>query len=304
MQFDVKQLLVFVTVAEQASFSRAAGVLGLAQASVSERIATLEKAVGTRLLDRLGRKTVPTAAGELLLTRARELIAQRDAIEAELKGFLGLAGGEVRLGGSTAPGEYRLPRLLGPFAERYPGVDVRLSIADSDRILEQLEEGRLDLGVVGKRVKSPALTFSRTWRDRLVLAVHGAHRWAARRKPLPAAELGGEPWLFRETGSATRAVAERFLQQSAGLGVEALRLVAELGSVGAIKEGLKAGLGVALMSEMTITAELEAGSLVAVPVEGLSIERAFYLARDKRRARSPAARALWRFIGDAARDRS
>jgi DNA-binding transcriptional LysR family regulator len=300
--FDIKQLIVFVTVAEQASFSKAAKILGVAQASVSERIAGLEKAVGARLFDRPGRRTELTDAGELLMPRARQIIALKDRTVGEIEAFLGLGGGSVSLGGSTAPGEYRLPALLGSFAAKYPEISVRLSVGDSDRVIERVEGGELHIGVVGKRVSGSALTVKKTWTDRLVLAVRSEHRWAGRRKPVSAEELAAEPWIVREPGSATRSVAETFLKKALPDGGQSLKVVAELGSVGAIKQGLLAGLGVALMSEMTIASELESGALRTAKVDGLAVERSFYLVRDRRRTQSPAAAALWKHIVAAARE--
>ncbi|MCP4604693.1 MAG: LysR family transcriptional regulator [Proteobacteria bacterium] len=296
MNLDTKQLVVFVTVAEQQSFSRAAKALGMAQASVSERIASLERSVGTRLLDRFGRRTELTEAGKLLIRRAREILALQDTTAAELQAFLGLSGGEVKLGGSTAPGEYRIPRLLGAFALEHPDISVCLEIGDSDRIIDGIESGAFDLGVVGRQVTGEAIVSKKTWSDSLVLAVRPDHPFARRRKPISGEELVGESWIMREVGSATRFLAEKFLKKALPGGIKSLRVATELGSVGAIKEGLKAGLGIALMSETTIATDLEDKRLKTAPVEGLSIKRSFYLIRNKHRTLSPAAAALWKHI--------
>ncbi len=299
MNLDTRQLLVFATVAEQQSFSRAAKQLGIAQASVSERIASLERSVGTRLLDRLGRKTELTDAGELLYSKAREILALQDSAVAEVEAFLGLRCGEVRLGGSTAPGEYKLPMLLGEFSRAHPGIAVRLKIGDSDKIAGGVESGALDLGVVGRRVTGEGILARQTWSDRLVLAVAPDNPLARRRKPLGGEELAAQPWIMREVGSATRSSAEKFLKKALPEGLDSLRVAAELGSVGAMKAGLTAGLGIALMSETTIAAELATGLLKVAPVEGLAVTRRFYLIRSKRRAASPAAKALWKHITES-----
>lgn len=301
MQFDLKQLATFVTVADEASFSRAAKVLGLAQASVSERIASLETAVGARLLDRTGHRVEPTRAGRLLLDRARQLLALRDETAAELRNLLDIRTGEVALGGSTAPGEYLLPRLIGTFAREHPGITVRLEIAASERILERVATGSLEIGLAGGRDGGDNLICKRTWRDRVVLVVPPGHEWAGRRQPVTGRQLAEQPWLVRERGSGTRSAAEKALRRVLRGGFDAVPIAAVLGSVSAIKEGVKAGLGISLLSELTVADDVRARAVATVPVADLKGERSFYLVRDRRRTLSPAAGALWKFLLEQAR---
>ena len=113
IDFTFRELEVFCKVVELESFSKAGEAVLLAQASVSERIATLEKKIGVRLLDRLGRKVIPTAAGELLHKHATLLLEMKESARVEIESFLGLTTGEIAMGGSTIPGEYILPSLIG-----------------------------------------------------------------------------------------------------------------------------------------------------------------------------------------------
>ncbi|MGD9040910.1 MAG: LysR family transcriptional regulator, partial [Desulfobacteraceae bacterium] len=115
IDFDLRQLEIFCKVVENGSFSKAADAVYLAQASVSERIANLEKMVGVRLLDRLGREVVPTKAGELLYKHAVLLLDMKRTARLEMEGFLGVKQGEIHMGGSTIPGEYILPKVIGDF---------------------------------------------------------------------------------------------------------------------------------------------------------------------------------------------
>lgn len=296
MEFDIKQLKIFLEVAEQESFSRAADVLGITQASVSERVANLEKGLGVKLLNRLGRKVEPTRAGELLLGRAREIIELRDRTVSELRLSLGLCRGTVMVGGSTAPGEYLLPGLLADFLGEHPDVNVTLSIGGSKKIIERIENGELELGLVGRQESSENLVFKKIMRDKVVLIVHPAHEWARRKRAVTAEELLAAPWILRERGSGTRAEADKHLKKIIPRGLRALRVAAELGSVTSVKEGVKAGLGVSLISEISVLSEINSGALATVPVEKLESFRFFYLVRDKRRTASLPAEALWRFL--------
>ena len=294
MDFDIRQLQIFVAVAEQCGFSRGAKVLGMAQASVSERIAGLEKEIGARLFDRLGRKVRLTRAGELLLERAQEIIGARDAAAREMKILLEDKAGTVLLGGSTSPGEYRLPGLIADIRCIAPEITVHLRISDSDRIIEEVESGAIEIGVVGKRTADDHLDFARLWSDRIALVVPTGHSWARRRKPVTAEQLLGEAWVLREPGSATRHHAEKALSKiTSDKGLRSLRVAAQLGSLEAVKNGVKAGLGIALLSEMTVREEIAAGDLAEVRVDGFNATRSFHIVRDTRRSLSPAAALVW-----------
>jgi len=153
INFDLRQLEIFRKVLELESFSKAANAVFLAQASVSERIATLEGMVGTRLFDRMGRQVVPTAAGKLLYKHACLLLEMKKAACNEMQEFLGIKKGEIHIGGSTIPGEYILPKVIGRFHEKHPSVSVILNIADTSEIEKRVLKGDLELGVVGS--KSP-----------------------------------------------------------------------------------------------------------------------------------------------------
>ena len=134
IDFDLRQLQIFQKVVELESFSKAAEAVFLAQASVSERISTLEKGVGAKLLNRLGRKVVPTRAGELLYKHATLMLEMKRTACLEMQDFLGMKQGEVFIGGSTIPGEYILPGAIGRFNKKFPLVSVILTIADSSEI--------------------------------------------------------------------------------------------------------------------------------------------------------------------------
>lgn len=295
IDFDLRQLEIFCRVVELGSFSKAAGVVFLAQASVSERIANLEKSVGAPLLDRLGRKVTPTKAGELLYKHAVLLLEMKRTASQELSDFLGLKQGEIHMGGSTIPGEYILPEVLGRFRTRYPRVSVILTIADTREIENRVLDGNLELGVVGSRGTHPSLIHHELWHDELVLAVPTSHLWA-RKKVITVKELAEEPFIMREVGSGTLKMVEGYLEASGSGGSVSLNIVARFGSSTAVKEGIKSGLGVSILSSRAIETELKAGILKTIKIKGLSMGRSFFLIQDNRRMTSPLCRALLDFL--------
>ncbi|MBN2126548.1 MAG: LysR family transcriptional regulator [Deltaproteobacteria bacterium] len=295
VDFDLRQLEIFQKVVELGSFSKAAESVCLAQASVSERIATLENTVGARLLDRMGRQVVPTRAGEILYKHALILLDMKRTACLEMDGFLGMKRGQVSLGGSTIPGEYILPRCIGEFCENYPDVTVTLSVGDTHEVEARVLAGELELGVIGSKSTAKNLIAHELWRDELVLAVPPDHRWAKKDRVSPE-ELLKEPFIMRETGSGTLKIMEDYLQKSKLGGIDRLNVVACFGSSTAVKEGVKAGLGVSILSSRALETEAKTGLLKALKVTGLSMVRSFYLIRDRRRIASPLCQALLDFL--------
>ena len=295
IDFDLRQLEIFSKVVELGSFSKAAKAVFLAQASVSERIATLENAVGTKLLDRLGRQVVPTKAGELLYKHAVLLMDMKRTARLEIENFLGLKQGQIHMGGSTIPGEYILPEVIGRFHEKYLLVSVILTIADSSEIESRVLKGDLELGVIGSKSSHKSLLSHELWKDELVLAIHARHRWALKRE-ISIEEISKEPFILREVGSGTLKIMEEFLRKSGSKGIDSLRVVARFGSSTAVKEGIKAGLGVSILSSRALGPEVEMGMLKSLKIKDLPMFRSFHLIRDRRRIASPLCQALLEFL--------
>ncbi len=295
MDFSFRELEIFCKVVELESFSKAADAVFLVQASVSERIAALENKVGTRLLDRLGRKVIPTAAGELLHKHATLLLEMKETAHLEMEKFLGLEQGDISMGGSTIPGEYIFPALIGRFNKKYPHLSVKLTIADSGEIENHVLAGRLELGVIGFKSSHPNILCRPLWKDELVLAVPARHPWA-RRKAVSLEELRNTPFILREEGSGTLKILETHLRESGESGTDALQVVARFGSSTAVKEGVKSGLGLSILSARAIETEVQSGLLKALKVKDLSMSRSFFLIRNRLRIASPSCRAMLNFL--------
>jgi len=295
VDFSFRELEIFCRVVELESFSRAAEAVFLVQASVSERIASLEKKVGTRLLDRLGRKVIPTAAGELLYKHAVLLLQMKETAQQEMEKFLGLEQGEISMGGSTIPGEYILPDLIGRFNKQYPHLSVKLIIADSSEIENRVLEGEIEIGVIGSKSLHANLLCQKLWQDELVLAVPAGHPWA-RRKTVSLPELREAPFILREEGSGTLKILETYLRDCGENGTNAFQVSARFGSSTAVKEGIKSGLGLSILSARAIETEVKAGLIKALKVKGLAMSRNFFLIRNKLRIASPSCKAMHDFL--------
>jgi DNA-binding transcriptional LysR family regulator len=296
---DLRRLEVFAKVAELGSFSRAAEALFLTQPTVSEHVRALEEDLGIQLLDRLGRGATPTPGGQVLLGYARRILALTREARQAIDQFQGRMGGELTVGGSTIPGEYVLPALIGKFKGQYPDISISLLVGSSRRVAEWVEEGKVEVGVVGALPASRTLQSRELMGDELVIVVPAGHAWCER-QVVTLADVKAEPLLVRERGSGSREALERALAE-VGSGLTAFRVVGEMGSTQAVKQAVRADVGVTIISRRAVVDECRAGLLVCVKLADLNVSRSFYLVTHRDRTRSPLAQAFVGFIESEAR---
>lgn len=291
---DLWRLHIFCKVVELRSFSKAASSVYLSQPTVSSHIKDLEDHFECKLIDRLGREVAPTKAGLLLYGYAAKMIALKENAERALAEFQGKVRGHLTIGGSTIPGGYILPPLLGEFKQAYPEVTVTLIESDTAGIIQDTIEGRVELGIVGAKAREAQLVQEKVMDDEMFLIVPKGHKWAATGE-VRLEELIKEPFIMREPGSGTRKSIEQVLDQS-GHWFGHLNVVAEMGSTEAVRQAIKAGVGVSILSECAVGDELAARSLKKVGIKGMSFQRAFYLIVHKHRTQSPLCHAFVKFL--------
>lgn len=287
---DFRRLEVFCKVVELKSFTRAAEAVLLSQPTVSEHIRLLEESVGEKLLDRLGREIEPTGAGEILYRYARRIIQLRDEARQSIAQYQGRLSGHLNLGASTIPGTYLLPPLLEGFHQQHPEIRLTLQIAGSGLVIDEVLSGSQELGIIGSPGKDSRLSATTLTGDELLLAIPPGHPWSSRTS-VRAEELLEQPFIQREPGSGTRQVTEDIMTAE-GLSPGHLKVVAEMGSSEAVRQGVKSGIGVAILSSLAIEEDLQRDSLHTVPIEGFHFERPFYLVERRGRQLSPLARAF------------
>jgi DNA-binding transcriptional LysR family regulator len=299
---DLRRLEIFLKVAELGSFSRAADALFLTQPTVSEHVRALEDELGVQLLDRLGRGTTATKAGTLLLGYARRLLALSKEARQAIEQFQGRMTGELVVGGSTIPGEYVLPALIGGFRTKYPEVSIALRIAGSRQVQDWVEHGHVEVGVVGAVPSSRVLESRPLMDDGLVLAVPPDHPWVAR-KTVTVEDVKREPLILRERGSGSRETLENGLK-AMGQALDSFHVIAEIASTQAVKQAVRAGLGVSFVSHLAVEDECRARLLACVKVRDLNVTRAFHVIVHRDRSRSPLAQAFLAFVESQPTERS
>jgi DNA-binding transcriptional LysR family regulator len=284
----LEQLRVFVAVAERQHVTRAAAVLNLAQSAVSAAIAALEARHDVELFHRVGRGVELTEAGALFLVEARALLARVEAVGLVLSELGNLKRGTLAVQASHTIASYWLPRHLVAFRQKYPGIDIRLTISNTAEVAAAVREGAADLGFIEGVIEDPMLTKEQVARDQTVIVVGTKHAWSTIDRLEPE-RLIETDWVLREPGSGTRSTFEAALQ---GFGVSpgALRVALELPSNEALRAAVEAGLGATVISASVAAPSLEAGLLHRVRFN--LPERDFQVVRHVARCRSRAADAL------------
>jgi DNA-binding transcriptional LysR family regulator len=292
---DFRHLETFCRVAGLKSFSKAADDLFLTQPTVSGHILSLEQSLSLRLFDRTSREARLTKAGEVFLEYALKILSFRKELLNALSEFSRGIRGELSLGASTIPGEYLLPKLMGDFKKEHPHFIIALKIADTKEIIQYVLQDNVEFGIIGAKLNHPSLHYEKFGEDEIIVVAPSDHP-LTRKKRVDLDELLKEPWIIREEGSGTQMAVEKAIRKK-GKSLKQFNLVMETGSTSSVKEGVKAKLGLAFVSEKAIGEEIRQGFLSRIDVEGLEpISRQIYIVSNRRRTLSPMATEFLRFL--------
>lgn len=275
---DIHQLRVFISVYKNRSFSKASKELYLTQPTISEHIKNLENDLKVKLFDRVGRAVIPTKDAEILFEQALEVTDKMEKIKEFLYEMRQTPSGNLLMGASSIPGTYIIPKILAEFKVKYPEISMSISISDSKKVMENLSNGHILIGIVGAKIFSHHIEFIPFMDDELVLV----DRSFIKKEQIMPEELYEYPFVLREEGSGTRREMERWLEQMK-IKIERLKTVCILGSTDAVKEAVKNGLGVSILSMHSIKDELESRKLKLVKIAGLNMKRTFYIIKHKKR---------------------
>ena len=237
----------------------------MTQPAVTFQVKQLEEHFNTRLFERSHSKITLTPAGRLAMEYAERILNLTAEMETRLTEMTGEVGGTLLIGASTTIAEYMLPRMLGDFKARYPQVQARLTVANSETIESKIADHTLDIGLIEAPSHLHNLKADECCQDELVMICSGQNG-LCKLSSVSAEQLADQPYISREAGSGTREVVDDFFKR-AGIQPEDLNIVMELGSPEAIKGAVEAGLGIAIVSRATILKEIKLGELVAVPLE-------------------------------------
>jgi len=283
------QLRVFEASARLRSLTRAAEELHIAQPTASVQIKKLSETIGLPLFEQVGRRVYLTDAGRRLYAGCHEVFRAFSAIEEALNGMRAMESGHLRLAVSSA-GKYFAPRMLGAFIQRYPGVDVSLAIHNRKTLIDRLANNEDDLYIFAAPLARDDVVTQALLPNPLVVFARDDHALANARR-IAFERIAAEPFLMREPGSGTRLIAAKLFEQR-GL-VPRIRM--ELNTDEAIKEAIRAGLGVSIMSRFTLGLEPESPRLICLDVEGFPLENHWHFAYPVGKQLTATARAFMDF---------
>lgn len=276
---DIHHLRVFASVFKNRSFSRASEELHLTQPTISNHIKALEDEFECSFFDRLGRTILPTKEAEVLYTHSLELIERTN----NLREAIGLVkkdiSGKLIIGASTIPGVYLLPGFMSEFRKKFPSISVQILISDSKGIIENISGHELLLGIVGAKLGDERIKYTPFIEDELIV-VSSPH--LSKDRVMTLQELLKFPMVLREEGSGTRKETEKFLANK-GLSLENVHIAGVFGSTDAIKQAVKAGLGVSILSKFSVADELKYKILEEIKLTDIQMKRRFYIVTHKKR---------------------
>lgn len=284
---DLIQLRTFYEAANCGSLTGASETLCTSQPAISRQITTLEKELGLSLFSRHSRGVRLTEAGRCLFEYVEKSLKLLDNAEKALAELRDLESGTLTLGASTTIGNYLLPAWLAGFSKSYPKIDVSLQVENSNKVIVDVLEGKLDLGLVAGPANSPELCQEYLLEDDVILLVGPDHPWLNEKPVFPTA-LQRETLILREIGSATRQAIEAFFEKEK---ISPAKTIV-LGDTEAIKRAVMAGMGVSFISRNTIHIELKHGLLCEIKDSNLSFKRLLFAVYPKGVRLSPAVLAF------------
>lgn len=266
------QLKVFETTARHGSFTRAAEELFITQPTVSSQIKQLTKGIGLPLFEQIGKRLYLTDAGRELLATCQDIFSKLDNFEMKVADLKGTKQGQLRLAVITTA-KYFIPRLLGAFCQKYPGVDVSLQVTNHQQIQRRMLENQDDLYVLSQSPDGIELCSTAFLDNPLVVIARADHPLAGERN-IPIKCLNNEPFVMREQGSGTRQAVQKLF----GKHKISVKVKLELGSNEAIKQAIAGGLGISVLSEHCLISEGMTGELAILDVKNFPIQRQWYAA--------------------------
>ncbi|MCS7203952.1 MAG: selenium metabolism-associated LysR family transcriptional regulator [Thermodesulfovibrio sp.] len=279
------KLKVFCTVAETKSFSKTSEIIHLTQPAVSLQIQALEELYETKLFDRSSGNITLTPAGEILYKYAKQILHLYAEAAKEISKITGLIKGCVKIGAGTTVGNYILPAIVVDFKKKHPKIRVSVSIGNSKKILEMLNAGMIDFGVISEIPGKTKFSIEPLITDELCVICASDHP-LAKLKSVSIYDVIKEPFVIREEGSSTRLIIEKFFTEY-GISVSDLHIVLILGSTDSIKEAVERGIGLSIASKWAIRKEVSCGNLKILNLKEGKITREFYIVLPKNIILSP-----------------
>lgn len=280
---DIHHLRVFASVYKNRSFSRASEELLLSQPTVSDHIKTLEEDLGCRLFDRLGRSIIPTIEADALYVKAAEIIEKTDELKIAVSSASATISGTITFGSSTIPGSFIMPQLMATFRKQHPDVNFMMTTSDTKEIVSKVASHELIFGICGSMIDNEHISYRPLFEDNLIAVAAPAMKL---KQKMTIKQLSQHPFVMRELGSGTRREIEKIFEKN-GMNTSKLSITAVVGSTDSLKQTVKAGLGIGIVSKIAVADETRDKSLLEIDLCSIVMKRKFYIATHKKRTLPP-----------------
>jgi len=276
---DIHHLRIFASVFRHKSFSKASEELFLTQPTVSDHIKTLEEELSCRLFDRLGRSIVPTKEADALYTHAVEIIEKADVLKEVIGEVRKEVAGELVIGASTIPGTYLMPSIIAAFRKAHPSTSFQIIVSDSRDIVGRILRHEFLIGIVGAKLTNHQIHYISFMEDEMIAVAAPS---LMKDGVITLQDLTRIPMVMREEGSGTRREVEKILENK-GVAPEEIKIAGIFGSTDAVKQAVKAGLGISIVSKFSVTDELRCKVLKEIGLKDVLMRRNFYIITHKKR---------------------
>jgi DNA-binding transcriptional LysR family regulator len=293
---DIHRIKYFLCASECSSLSEAAKQLHISQPALSHQIKLLEEELEVKLFLRSNIGLKLTDAGQALIPWAQRLLDDTNAVKDMMSSLQNVFTGDLRVACSSSSGRYILPLMVARFCKRYTGVRVKILACRPESAALNLLEGEAHLGIVSSELSATGLESQEFFRDEISLIVPRGHAWS-KRASIDVSEITQEPIILREESSGTRRVMMEELSQF-DISLEDLNIFMEVGNVEAVLEVVAGGYGISFVSDLASRYMRELGYVVKIPVDGLNLQRANYMARKRITTPHRARDVFWGFIHD------
>ena len=287
------QLKIFDAVARNLSFARAAEELHLTPPALSIQVKQLADVIGQPLFEQIGKKISLTPSGDVAWSACRDVLERLEQLAQQLAALQGLEKGSLKLA-TLSTAKYFIPRLLGDFCIKHPGVETALFMGNREQLLERLARNQDDLYVLGQPPEHLNVV-SEPFADNHLVVIAGPTHPLAHEQDIAPTSIQGLPFILRESGSGTRLAAEKFFERHR----VTLKMRMELGSNEAVKQVVAGGLGIAVLSASTIRSELLSGELVILDVKGFPLDRKWYMVYPAGKHLAPSAKVFMKYMIEA-----
>jgi DNA-binding transcriptional LysR family regulator len=269
------RLKAFCLVVEMKSFSKAAEAKFMTQSAMSHLIKNLEDELGVKLINRKGKALTPTPAGRILYEHANQILEQYRELENDIYTIVQKTKGTLYIGASTTAAIYLLPQVFYNFSKEYPEVRIELSVSNTERIMQDLHEGKIDLGIVEGKIKDPIVFFENIAEDEIVI-IASEDNPLTKKKFLKPHDLTSQPFIMPEVGSGMREFIDDFFQAT-NINTKDINILMTLGNPELIVQLVQSGIGISLVSKWSVFKTIKEGSIKLLHISEKKLRRKFYL---------------------------